>query len=174
MNTNIAIPHHPQLDNYFHPWGACNVTSYGMIGAWLGIKPQNPDEQLEDEFWRWMVNRGLNPKSHADLITLARAYGISATFTTTATWQQVREHLAMGKPCIVAGDTTPSGHIFVIRGFDATGYFVNDPYGEWFASGYRTDLSGENLHYSQRLMDNHVGVDGDLWVHFIHSHPSDS
>ncbi|MDL5053754.1 C39 family peptidase [Oscillatoria laete-virens NRMC-F 0139] len=169
MSVNIAIPHHPQLDNRHSPYGACNVTSYAMVGAWLNIKPQNPKEQLEDEFWRWMVNRGLNPEVHSDLITLARHYGIKARFTTSATWEEVRSHLDTNRPVIVAGHTTQSGHIFVIRGYDETGYFVNDPYGEWFSTGYRTDLSGENLHYSQRLMNRHVGVNGDLWCHFIDS-----
>lgn len=167
MGINIAIPHHPQLDNHHSPYGSCNVTSYSMIAAWLGIKPANPNEQLEDEFWRWLVNRGMNPESHADLVVLAREYGIDSTFKTNATWDEVRSHLQSGRPCIVAGYTTRSGHIFVIRGYDDQGFWCNDPYGEWFEDGYRTDLSGENLHYSERLMNRHVGSDGDLWCHFI-------
>lgn len=40
----------------------------------------------------------------------------------------------------------------VARGYDQTGVFMNDPFGEWFESGYRNDFTDENLHYSNELI----------------------
>jgi hypothetical protein len=48
----------------------------------------------------------------------------------------------------------------VIRGYDQKGFFVNDPFGEWFESGYRNDFSGENLHYSNRLIQSKCSPEG--------------
>jgi hypothetical protein len=52
-------------------------------------------------------------------------------------------------------------------GYDEFGFIVHDPYGEWFSSGYRTDLSGSYLHYSYRLITRVCIPDGSFWVHFI-------
>lgn len=172
MSVNIKIPHHPQLDNRFDPYRNCGVTSYAMVASWLGILPGNPDEQLEDEFYRCLDIRNMRSQVHADLIALARIYGIDARFRTDATWDEIRDHLRSLRPIIVTGYFTRSGHILVVRGFDDNGFIVNDPYGEWFSSGYNNHRSGENLHYSNQLMAQACGQNGDVWAHFIHSQPA--
>lgn len=52
-------------------------------------------------------------------------------------------------------------------GYDEAGLIVHDHYGEWFAAGYRTDLSGAYLHYSKGLIHRTCSPDGEFWVHFI-------
>jgi len=52
-------------------------------------------------------------------------------------------------------------------GYDEYGFIVHDPYGEWFSSGYRTDLSGSYLNYSYLLIRRVCIPDGSFWVHFI-------
>jgi uncharacterized protein YvpB len=61
----------------------------------------------------------------------------------------------------------------ILVGYDDTGFIVNDPYGEWYASGYdRNDPSGNNTkgkfkHYSYQMIEDTYASDNQFWVHSI-------
>ncbi|MBC6435964.1 hypothetical protein FM036_43435 [Nostoc sp. HG1] len=78
----------------------------------------------------------------------------------------MRRAIAEGRPCIIHGYFTSFGHIAVVRGYDRTGLFVNDPFGEWTSSGYLTEVSGENLHYSDGLVQSKCSPEGEdfMWI----------
>lgn len=167
MTVNLNVPYKSQLDNENRPKGTCNVTSVAMCLNYLGIVG-NGDGQLEDQLFRWVERNGYDRHVHADLVKVFEHYGFIDRFETEATWKQVRAHLDKGYPVIYAGMLSGSGHIIVLRGYDETGYFVNDPYGEWFSWGYDTDVTGENLHYSQHLLSccSMTGDYNTTWAHF--------
>ncbi len=71
-----------------------------------------------------------------------------------------RNWIDIGNLAVIHGWFTPSGHIVTVVGYSDTVLIVHDPYGEWFAWGYRTDLSGAYLHYSDDLI---CRVLHDLW-----------
>ena len=172
MPTRLNIPYKSQLDNVNNPTGSCNVTSIAMALAYLGCQPLKPeeqlaDEQLEDEMYLFMLARGLSRHSPQDLAKLVNYYGYSDDFTSKGTIKEVQEWLASGNPCVIHGYFTSYGHIVCLTGFDDKGFWVHDPYGEWFSQGYRTDLSGKHLHYSYDLIKRTCMPDGDFWVHFI-------
>jgi len=54
-----------------------------------------------------------------------------------------------------------------VVGYDSEGFFIHDPYGEWFEIGYDTEASGAYLHYNYRLIRRICMPDGKFWVHFI-------
>jgi len=73
---------------------------------------------------------------------------------------------------IVHGYFTSFGYIVVIRGYDDTGFLVNDPYGEWFSTGYDNSRSGERLHYSHDLIartcsQESRGNPAHIWLHTV-------
>jgi hypothetical protein len=70
------------------------------------------------------------------------------------TFEDIEESIDANCPVIIHGYFTRSGHIIVIRGYNEGGFYVNDPYGEYFSNGYNTGVSGENLHYSRALIAN--------------------
>lgn len=174
--VDLKVPYLSQLDNRLNPYGACNVTSLAMVLKFFGIKG-NGDGQLEDQLNRRMVKLGLDRHNAAHLAYLVNLdyakYGISDTFTMTATHAQVKAHLAKGFPVVVHSWLTNEGHIIVIRGYDDKAYggrgayIVNDPYGEYFANGYDTSASGERQLYSYKLTEKAIGTDGDFFVHFF-------
>jgi uncharacterized protein YvpB len=166
----LAVPYKFQLDNWQNPTGSCNVTSLAMVLEFWGAahKPGYEGfDQLEDELYAYMIANGLNRHSPQDLAEVVRAYGLKDRFTVKATIAQAQEWLKTGKPAIIHGYFTQFGHIVVLVGCDDAGFLVHDPYGEWFADGYRTDLSGAYVHYSYDLIRRTCIPDGDFWVHFI-------
>lgn len=164
---NLPITWFSQLDNKFKPTGTCNVTSVAMCLYYYGIRPQKRNQQLEDELFLLVESKGWDRHVHEHLRRLFIEYGVFDEFKMDATWDEVKLHLANKKPVVISGKFTSSGHILVLRGYDDKGFWVNDPNGEFFHSGYRTDLSGENLHYSYKLVQSksYSGTDA-TWAHF--------
>jgi uncharacterized protein YvpB len=164
--VRLNVPYKSQLDNVLNPSGACNVTSFAMVMAYLGIRGSGVG-QLEDELYRYMENNGLSRWDPYDLATMSRNYGLVNNFTERGSLFDIRKAIAEGRPCIIHGYFTDFGHIIVVRGYDQYGFFVNDPYGEWTSSGYRNDLSGANLHYSNWLIQSKCSPEGDdyIWLH---------
>jgi uncharacterized protein YvpB len=169
-SVKLDVPYKSQLDNQENPTGSCNVTSLAMCLEFLGAVRKRKDCQFEDELYRYAESQDLDRHSPHDLASIVEAYGCRDEFRTDATVAQVKASLCAGKPVVVHGYFTTSGHIVTLVGFDQTGFFVHDPYGEWNDWGYNTQNSGKCLHYSYRMMVNTCMPDGSFWVHFL-SHP---
>lgn len=166
--VNLDIPYFSQLDNVNNPHGSCNVTSLAMCMAYLGHSSLNSSgEQLEDELYCYCSNKGLSRHSPTDLAQVVQAYGYKDDFQPDAKWGDVKRWLADGKPIVIHGWFSRSGHIIVIKGYNDKGWIVNDPYGEWYEWGYDTSVSGKNLTYTYGMMREICGSDGDLWIHYI-------
>lgn len=165
--VKLAIPYKSQLDNQENPTGSCNVTSLAMCLEFLGAKRKTTAGQFEDELYRFAQDKGLSRHDPHDLAIIVESYGLRDDFRTDATIEQVQDWLADGKPIVIHGYFTSFGHIVVLTGFDERGFIVNDPYGEWTANGYRTDLSGKNVNYSYNMIRTLCIPDGSFWVHFI-------
>ena len=65
-------------------------------------------------------------------------------------------------PFILQGyfSNTSRGHILLITGYDATGWYINDPAGKWSGtpgpgaySGHDGPQAGKSVHYSYRQVD---------------------
>jgi uncharacterized protein YvpB len=176
-SVQLTVPYKMQLDNKFEPYSTCNLTSLAMcleyydVGFWYDFDGKkyktNKNIQLEDELYKYMLNKGLNKHYPEHLAQVARDYGIKDDFTVHGTFERCKQHLSEGNPCIIHGYFTQPGHIIVLVGYDNEGFIVHDPYGEWFKSGYRTDLSGEYLHYSYDLIQKTCAYDGEFWVHYL-------
>jgi hypothetical protein len=165
LSVVLPVPYLSQLDNENSPYGTCNLTSVSMILLSFGIVG-NGEGQLEDQLFRKCEQLGLDRHEPRTLAALIREYGFIDDFRPDARWDDAKEWLRQGNPLIVHGYFTKSGHIIVIKGFNEHGFIVNDPYGEWYAEGYDTSVSGEGLTYSYGMMERLCGVDGDLWLHF--------
>jgi hypothetical protein len=162
-----SFPYKPQTDNFFNPTGACNVTSMAMCLAYYNMPRRKSYGQFEDELYEYAIQRGYSRWSPYDLAKIVRDYGCKDYFTEKGDMDDLKDWLAEGKPCVIHGYFTAFGHIMPVVGYDDSGLIVHDPYGEWFSSGYRTDLSGAYLRYSYGLIRRTCMPDGDFWVHFI-------
>jgi len=164
----LKVPYLSQLDNATDAYGTCNVTCVAMCMAYYGYPIRNAEgEQLEDELNRYCYSNGLDRHSPTDLKKILEVYGYKDDFQFKGKWAAAKTHLLSGHPLIVHGYFTRGGHIIAIAGFNEKGWVVNDPYGEWFQSGYDTSRSGAKLTYSYGMMDRLCSPDGDLWLHFV-------
>lgn len=166
--VKLAVPYKYQLDNRIAPTQTCNVTSIAMCLEYLGAKRQESGGQFEDELSRFVARHRLNRGSTTDMKKIIEAYDRVDRFTSHATIEMIKNHIAKGYPVIVHGEFTSSGHIIVLVGYDETGFLVHDPNGEWFSTGYDTSpRAGEYAHYSYGMINRLCFVDGTFWAHLV-------
>ncbi|MCC3412116.1 MULTISPECIES: C39 family peptidase [unclassified Microcoleus] len=165
--VRLGIPYRSQMDNLYNPTGSCNVTSIAMCLDFLRVPRRQKTGQYEDELYQYAIDKGYSRWEPRDLAKIVRDYGAQDYFTENATIDDVQDWLASGNPAVIHGYFTSFGHIIVAAGYDSEGFFVHDPYGEWFPTGYDTTVSGSYLHYSYRLIRSVCMADGNFWVHFI-------
>jgi len=138
-----------------------------MCLEYFGARRRDNIGQFEDELYEYAINSGLSRHNPYDLAKIVRAYGCKDTFREDATIEEAKDWLAKGNPAVIHGYFTSFGHIIVLVGYNERGFVVHDPYGEWFSTGYRTDLSGAFKTYSYGLIQRTCIPDGSFWVHFI-------
>ncbi|MEG4323217.1 MULTISPECIES: C39 family peptidase [unclassified Microcoleus] len=165
--VRLGIPYRSRMDNLYNPTGTCNVTSIAMCLDFLRVPRRQKTGQYEDELYQYAIDKGYSRWEPKDLAKIVRDYGAQDYFTENATIDDVQDWLASGNPAVIHGYFTSFGHIIVVAGYDSEGFFVHDPYGEWFPTGYDTTVSGSYLHYSYRLIRSVCMADGNFWVHFI-------
>jgi hypothetical protein len=169
---DLKVPYFSQLDNRLNPYGSCNVTCVAMCLLYLGY-PRQRGTQLEDQLCQRLEDLGRSRHDPYDLQFLIETFpGFKDIFRVDGGFRDIQTSIDAGNPVIVHGYFTRSGHIIVIRGYDDRGFIVNDPYGEWFSSGYDNSRSGEGLHYSYGLIartcsPESQGDPRNIWYHTV-------
>jgi hypothetical protein len=171
----IDLPYRSQRNNFFNPDGACNVTCLAMCLLHQGAQRRDPDRfpQFEDELYNHAIIHGYDRHDGYGLTYISQDYGVAHSFSREGTIEQLRSALDDGKPCILHGYFTSFGHIIAVRGYEAAGLRVHDPYGEWHSWGYDLNepdghnTKGKNQLYSWGLIKETCMPDGFLWLHVL-------
>jgi uncharacterized protein YvpB len=164
--VEMNVPYFSQRDNPRFYWSTCNVTSIAMIFYYYGVRSRSGG-QLEDELLQWCLNKAGegSQTNHNVLVEMIESYGFKSRFSTTYTWQAVKEELINGRPVVLCGLFTHGGHIVTTIGYTPQGYLVNDPWGDAM-SGY-TNTEGRKRLYPYAYVNETAGPDGQVWAHFI-------
>lgn len=168
------LPYFYQYHNAHYPGSSCQNTSVAMVLAYYGWNGK-PDT-ITAAFGKYKAQ---SPAGLASVFNhYASKMGIIRRLRahTNGTLSRVHQLLAQGKPVIVHGYFTGSGHVVVITGYDGTHYTVNDPAGRWnqaFKGGYSGgSVSGHRVRYGaaafRRAMESTNGYDKvPLWFHEV-------
>ncbi len=173
LDIALKVPYYSQRDNERSPSGTCNVTSYAMVLAYYNAPRKEVNgkkwTQREDELEAFIQANGKVRWSHEALAWMGRQYGLDCRFNTNRTWDEVRAEIRAGRPVIVSGLFTKSGHIVVIIGLKGDDFIVHDPWGDANAKYNRlTGGNGEARVYSFAYLDKVVrAARGGIWAHFI-------
>lgn len=158
----LEVRYFYQYNNRNEPGGTCGITSGAMLLAAHG-STLTPD----DLYRRYGKRQGQSPTGLASIYRSELGYGQGSYAGTRA---QIRRHIDEGRPIVIHGNFTGSGHIMMVVGYDDTGWILHDPAGRWagcYRCGYpsSTSTNGRYVHYSYSSMSASViGADGNVWM----------
>lgn len=158
-NPLAGFPWFPQLDNGAEGWRQCQSSSLAMCLSYLKV----PGIHDDLDYLRVVQRYGDTTSQGAHQQAL-KALGVKARFVQNCSVAQAQAEIRAGLPvCMGILHRGPvsapagGGHWIAAYGFDATGWIVNDPYGEldvingqWARTG---GASGREQHYSFRNLN---------------------
>ena len=163
INNPLAVQYMSQRDNYRDASRTCFSSSCAMLLKFL--KPGSI--KTDDDYIKVVFTFGDTTEGSTQIATL-KHFGLPATFVTTGNRALIQKQINAGKPVPVGflhhgtpSKPTGGGHWLCIIGYDATGYWVNDPWGEMsLVSGTYSLTDGANKHYSYKNFEPRWMVDG--------------
>jgi len=163
FSNPLKVPYNDQLHMADgEGWRECFSASSAMLAMYWG---KEPNENVYDSL---RARYGDSTNSNAQLGAL-RSLGLTANFQTDGTLAMLQQEIDAGRPVAVGWlcdgpVSAPSGggHWIVVIGYDDTGFFVNDPYGncDLVNGGYLSHDDGAGLHYSYQNWMPRWRVDG--------------
>ena len=162
------VPYYNQYNNKNFGWATCQNTSIAMVLTYFG-DTIHPDEIFD----RWGKDYAQSP---AGLNEVYASYSTSSSILTktNATESDLKNALDEGAIVIVHGYFTRSGHVLVVRGYDNSGYYVNDPAGVWsecFKCGYSGSMNGITKYNKSSFYSAVFTSNGSSflpgWIHII-------
>ena len=159
----LPVIYMSQRDNYRDASRTCFSSSCAMMLKYLkptAIKGDN-------DYVKVVFTYGDSTDSTAQLKTLFH-FGLETKFYTKGTPELIKKQIDANKPVPVgflhhgsASYPTGNGHWLCIIGYDSSGYWVNDPWGECdLITGEYISQNGAKLHYSYKNFNPRWLVDG--------------
>ena len=166
-NISAGKDNYSQRNNKVRPLSSCNTTSLAMGTSYIpslwNIYINSPTykkypqfEQPEDRLQQALLDWGLNPENHYDLMKGYNRFMEKEidVFSTSALFSELVDDLLSGKPWVGSGTfpgfpnpvKTPLGHIVCVVGlayesdpYKPSSIIIDDPYGDtmnnWQGSG---------------------------------------
>ena len=168
------VPYFYQYANSLYPNSTCQNTTIAMVLAMRGWSG-TPD--VITEFWG--KDRAQSPEGFSEVLNGEASYwgvDVRSTHRRDATFEDLHSLLDQGIPVPVHGYFTGYGHVLLVLGYDANGYWVNDPAGEWnerFTGGYPygwDSTVGDGIYYPRAAFGAAIGTSNGstplpIWLH---------
>ena len=137
-NGSLNVPYYYQYSNAHEPSATCGLTSAAMLLSYMKGVTIDPDTLYLD----YGKAQGQSPGSLAQLYGWE---GLYADSSYSGTRSMIKNQLDAGRPVLIHTFLTGAGHIVCVVGYDASGWIVNDPAGDWYQSCllYTSDAADE-------------------------------
>jgi uncharacterized protein YvpB len=159
----LPVQYMSQRDNYRDASRTCFSSSCAMLLKFL--KPNSI--KTDDDYIKVVFNYG-DTTNGAVQVAALKSFGLSTYFETRGNRELVKKQIDAGKPVPAGflhhgtpGQPTGGGHWLCIIGYDDTGYWVNDPWGEAeLLFGTYSNTDGAKKHYSYMNFEPRWMADG--------------
>jgi uncharacterized protein YvpB len=159
----LPVLYMSQRDNYRDASRTCFSSSCAMMLKYL--KPTSIKN--DDDYLKVVFTYGDSTDSTAQLKALFK-FGVEARFYSKGDVDTIKKQIDKNKPVPVGflhqgpvTRPTGGGHWLCITGYDDTGWWVNDPWGEAdLESGTYVNTNGKNLHYSYKNFNPRWLIEG--------------
>lgn len=147
----LPVVYMSQRDNYRDASRTCFSSSCAMLLAYRKPGVISSD----DDYIRTVFKIGDTTDASVQIKALAH-YGLKAAFVRSGDRSVIHQQIDAGKPVPcgflhhgTVSNPSGGGHWLCIIGYDTTGYWVHDPWGECnLSSGVYSSTAGAKLHYS--------------------------
>lgn len=163
LNNPLGVQYMSQRDNYRDANRTCFSSSCAMLLKFL--KPGSI--KTDDDYIKVVFNIG-DTIEGATQVAALKHFGVTASFATNGNRAFIKKQIDSGKP-VPAGflhhgpvsQPSGGGHWLCIIGYDDTGYWVNDPWGEAdLLNGTYPSTDGAKKHYSYKNFEPRWMADG--------------
>ena len=195
LNVSEGKANYSQRNNEVRPLSSCNTTSLTMATSYIAAlwdifinspiyKKYAEYQQPEDRLQKALLDWGLNPENHYDLMKgYNRFMGKDIDFfSVMVPFRELVDELLSGKPWVGSGTfpgfpnpvKSPLGHIICIVGlayeddpYSPAGVIVDDPYGDtmnnWQGSGNDVTIPWDLFVKWMKPLDEKTGA--TFWAH---------
>ena len=153
------MPYFHQGSNRLNPSGSCQNTCVAMVLKHYGAEDITPDDITA----RWGTGHAktkVGLKQVLNTEAQERGLAVRDTVIEDAKIDRVYDLLDQGKPVIVHGRFSVSGHLIVLLGYDEQYVYAHDPAGRWrerldggFTDTNDTDI-GRYTRYERQAIEN--------------------
>ncbi|MGD1854543.1 MAG: C39 family peptidase [Leptolyngbyaceae cyanobacterium] len=168
----LPVMYFSQRDNSVQAHRTCNTASCWMGALYMRTalwQECGEDQNADLNFYLPKVETYGDTTDHNAQTKALESIGVKSAWHTTLTMNDVKKELNAGRPVVMgvlhkgpASAPRGGGHMILAVGYDATGMFIHDPYGDMdlVNGGYPGSTDGSFRHYSHKNLGARFEVDG--------------
>ncbi|MBT9315085.1 C39 family peptidase [Leptothoe spongobia] len=171
-SKKLQVMYFSQRDNAAQAHRTCNTSSCWMGALYMKTslwQECGEDQNADLNFYLPKVEAYGDTTDHGAQTRALESMGVQSAWHTTLTMGDVRKEIDAGRPVVMgvlhkgpASSPRGGGHMILAVGYDDTGMFIHDPYGDMdlVNGGYPGSTDGSFRHYSNKNLGARFEVDG--------------
>ncbi|MEM9265481.1 MAG: C39 family peptidase [Cyanobacteria bacterium P01_F01_bin.13] len=168
----LPVMYFSQRDNAAQAHRTCNTASCWMGALYMKTslwQDCGEDQNADLNFYLPKVETYGDTTDHNAQTRALESIGVESAWHTTLSMNDVKKELDTGRPVVMGvlhkGPVSAprgGGHMILAVGYDDTGMFIHDPYGDMdlVNGGYPGSTDGSFRHYSHKNLEARFEVDG--------------